>query len=168
MSDAKHCLLEIGSWTPKNETFPAGRTSIDLGDNDVKPPQTKDTHLGHPSRSFDGSFESDDGYQQGGHWSMNEAKWEIAGWRAGNETDNECAEAELARIVESGKLGGAKTFTGIKGGTYRQPGAVQEPIGVQLLLSGGPRPATKEKSGEILLRWLMQSSEDPWHLGSGE
>lgn len=163
-SDINHWLPEIGSWVQTSEISSARRASIDLDDNDVKPPQTTDLPPAHPSGSFDGSFESGEPYRWSGDWSVDEAER-----RTGSDADTRrSAEAEIDRVRQDSKMEDTDSLGAIKSGTYRQLGAMQRLAMVQFPEDGGLVSSGKEKNGEMLLRWSKVSSEDPWHMERDE
>lgn len=149
-SEINHWLTEIGSWaSTTEETSSARHDSMYLGDNDIKPPHTRNLPLGHASRSFDRSFEGGDQYRWTGYWSNSVAKGDSRGQ----------AEAE-----DAGLLGPGKVDKGIECGKYRELGAVQMP-GDMIPLDGHLLSARGGKGrGEALLRWLTE--EGPWYPGS--
>lgn len=166
-NDINHWLTEIGSWIPTSEPSPARRTSIDLDDNDVKPPQTTGLTPAYPSGSFDKSFESGESYQWRGHWTTDEADW-WTGSDADARRSGRSVEAEIERLGRGCKTEDADSPKAIKGGTCRQSGTVQRSGVIQCLVDGQLLSSEKENNGGMLLRWSKESSEDPWHPGRDE
>jgi hypothetical protein len=163
--DITHWLTEIGSWAPTIDKASSARSaSIHLGDNDVESPQTTDLTLELPSRSFDGGLEGCDWYRWSGYWSTSVAKWDE--WRTENNKDtSEDAEAEVGTIIENGRVGDVDRLGAIKVETCRQSGAAQRSGGVQIQVDGPLLSTRREERGAMLLRWLTESSEAPWHPG---
>lgn len=159
-NDISHWLLGMGSWVQTNEPSSAQKISINLEDKDVKPLQTTDLLLIHPSGPLPGSFESGEQYRWSGHWSMGEAEW-----RTGSNADTRRnAEAEVDRVGQDSKLENVKGLGAIKEGTY----GAQETGVVCSQVDGYSASSRKERDGEMLLRWAIQNLEDPWHPGRGE
>jgi hypothetical protein len=167
-TDVTPWLKEIGSWVPTTSKASSARSaSIHLGGNDVKPPQSTDLPLDVLSRSYDGSLEGGDWYRWSGYWSSGVARWDE--WRTENDTDTrEDVEADIASVIENSRVRDVERLDTVKAGDCHQPGAVQRSEGVQIPVDGHLLSTGKEERGEMLLRWLMESSEDSWHPGRAE
>jgi hypothetical protein len=172
-NDIDHWLTKVGCWasTDGNRSL-AFSSIIGLDNNDIKPPRISHQPLELASRSFEGG----DWYRWSGHWYSSVAKRNYDDWYAEEGTvARRLSEAEDAGIVGVGKDGDDNRLrfgrddddTGlkaVKGGTCREPDAVQRSGDVRIPVDGHWLPA--EGKGVMLLRWMMQSSEeDPWHVG---
>jgi hypothetical protein len=160
-SEINHWLTEIGSWASTiEETSSARHDNMYLGDYDVKPPHTRDLPLGHPSRSFDRSFEGEGQYRWTGFRSNSVTNGDSNEWMEENDADSrDQAEAE-----DAGRLSPGKVDKGFEYGIYRELGVVQMPRDM-VPLDGHLLSARGGKGkGEALLRWLTE--EGPWYPGS--
>lgn len=160
-SDMKYWLTGTGSGVQTNESSAAQETGMNREAKDVKPSQTTDLPPRHPSRSFDGSFECGERHRWNGHGSMNE----VERWTGSDADARRSAEAEVDRVRQDSKFEDMNDQEVTEGGTCRQTSSVETSGVDEFAVAERLVPSGIGRDGEMLLRWSIQSLEDPWHLG---
>lgn len=134
----KYWLAGTGSWIQTNEPLSLQEINIGLDANDAKPSPATDLPPGQSSRSFDNRFEGGERHREHGHWSTNEAE---------------------------GRTGAARTLEGVP--KLKSTG-LDRTLVVRFAVNERSVSGGRKGDGEMLHRWSMQTSEDPWNLERSE
>ncbi|TID22937.1 hypothetical protein E2P81_ATG02063 [Venturia nashicola] len=163
-SEVEYWLIGISSWVQPNEPSSAQKISINLEDNDVKPPQVADLPSSNASGSFDGSFECGGRRRWNDHWSMNEAKRQTGG----DADARRGTEAGVDRVGQDNKVEDANGLGTIKDVACHYTGSVKGSRVVHLAVDERLVSSGRERNGEMLLRWSEKTLEDAWYPGRGK